>query len=453
MGCSKGLVAVAAAVLLMPISAILVRHSKRHPSSDRDYLSLTVNLCIELVKCALSLLLYLAFRRSMSDTNDVNLPAVSSRAAADLEEEEDDDGRASCASSAWRQLRGSLPYAVPAFLYLIDNNVFFLVMRLINPATYHLMSNIKVIFVALLFRFALRRAINRIQWVALVLLVVGLVVSELDALHAMEAAAAISAVNATCATLAPVASAVGLALLPPLTDNSASDSRKSTPPSFAVNQGVRPPIDAAPQWLVAMGRKFDFGEPRSKPFPHSHAISSTDPVGAVSHLSNTRPAQIVALPVYVPLRPPTLSRSSSSSPTSSPAAASSSPPPPVPPLHATTTAELSLAFALVCAMCVCSSIANIAIEHLYKSRAQNVLLQNVQLYAWGAAFNAACLLLRDADTIARDGAFVGFTPIVWAIVFSSALVGLSVAFILKCVNGGQNACLICDGWRRCWNRD
>ena len=84
-------------------------------------------------------------------------------------------------------------------------------------------------------------------------------------------------------------------------------------------------------------------------------------------------------------------------------------------------------------MCISSSVANVVVEHLYKSRAQNVLLQNVQLYAWGAAFNGLCLIVRDADAIGRDGVFVGFSPIVWAIVFCSALVGLSVAFILKCV--------------------
>ncbi len=71
---------------------------------------------------------------------------------------------------------------MPALLYLIDNNVFFLVMKLINPSTFQLMSNIKIVFVAVLCRVVLHKYLNRVQHASLVLLVVGLVVSELDSL-------------------------------------------------------------------------------------------------------------------------------------------------------------------------------------------------------------------------------------------------------------------------------
>ena len=49
--------------------------------------------------------------------------------------------------------RDSWPFAVPAALYAIDNNLAFLVLRFISPATMSLVWNVKILQTSLLFRF------------------------------------------------------------------------------------------------------------------------------------------------------------------------------------------------------------------------------------------------------------------------------------------------------------
>jgi UDP-sugar transporter A1/2/3 len=186
----------------------------------------------------------------------------------------------------------------------------------------------QIIFVALLFRYALQRTINRIQWIALCLLVVGLVVSELDALH------------------------------PPVT--------------------CPPPLNTTLNYVSSLP-----GPVNSTSGLHLPFQLSTGAGGVVS--SSKVPA-----------------------------------------------ADIWLAFVLVCVMCFCSAVGNIMIEHLYKTHSHHLLLQNVQLYGWGALLNLLCLVVRDRATVfGADGPFVGFTPIVWLIILFASLSGLSIAFILK----------------------
>jgi hypothetical protein len=134
MSCTvKGMAAIAAAVFLLPANSILVRYSKRHPASDKEYLSFTVNCCNELLKMLLSFLLYFVFRDAPDMTNEQTPEQKANERAADND-----------SSGAWRVIRDSLPYAVPALMYLVDNNLFYVVMLYINPATFQLMNNVKV---------------------------------------------------------------------------------------------------------------------------------------------------------------------------------------------------------------------------------------------------------------------------------------------------------------------
>ncbi len=58
---TKGVLAIAAAVCLLPLGSILVRYSKRHPSSDHEYLSFVVQTLTEIAKALLSLTMYMYF--------------------------------------------------------------------------------------------------------------------------------------------------------------------------------------------------------------------------------------------------------------------------------------------------------------------------------------------------------------------------------------------------------
>ena len=77
----------------------------------------------------------------------------------------------------WKE---TLKYSVPALLYFLDNNLLFVVLSLIDPPTFTLLNNIKVLITALLYQFFLKRKVTRRQWLALVLLLTGVVISQVS---------------------------------------------------------------------------------------------------------------------------------------------------------------------------------------------------------------------------------------------------------------------------------
>ena len=74
--------------------------------------------------------------------------------------------------------RDSWPFAVPAALYAIDNNLAFLVLRFISPATMSLVWNVKILQTSLLFRFFLGRRLTLLRWLSIGLLFCGVVGSQ-----------------------------------------------------------------------------------------------------------------------------------------------------------------------------------------------------------------------------------------------------------------------------------
>ncbi|KAH9623514.1 hypothetical protein KSS87_012469 [Heliosperma pusillum] len=93
--------------------------------------------------------------------------------------------------------RNNVLLAVPAFLYAINNYlkfimqlkmcldskiiacVYFLVQLYFNPATVKMLSNLKVLVIAVLLRIVMRRKFSIIQWEALALLLIGISVNQM----------------------------------------------------------------------------------------------------------------------------------------------------------------------------------------------------------------------------------------------------------------------------------
>lgn len=76
--------------------------------------------------------------------------------------------------------RDSLYYfGVPSFLYAVQNNLFFFGLKLLPPALFQLMGNLRVLTTALAAKWMLGTQISQVQWAALCLLVVGMCVSQL----------------------------------------------------------------------------------------------------------------------------------------------------------------------------------------------------------------------------------------------------------------------------------
>ncbi|KAL3835061.1 hypothetical protein ACJIZ3_009797 [Penstemon smallii] len=75
--------------------------------------------------------------------------------------------------------RNNVLLAVPAFLYAINNYLKFIMQLYFNPATVKMLSNLKVLVIAVLLRFIMRRRFSIIQWEALALLLIGISINQL----------------------------------------------------------------------------------------------------------------------------------------------------------------------------------------------------------------------------------------------------------------------------------
>ena len=67
-------------------------------------------------------------------------------------------------------LRPSLPYAIPGILYFINNNLAVHIQLQMDPASYQILSNFKIVTTAILYRIIIKQKLTRKQWFAISLL-------------------------------------------------------------------------------------------------------------------------------------------------------------------------------------------------------------------------------------------------------------------------------------------
>lgn len=78
--------------------------------------------------------------------------------------------------------RNNVLLAVPALLYAINNYLKFTMQLYFNPATVKMLSNMKVLVIAVLLKMIMKRRFSIIQWEALALLLIGISVNQLRSL-------------------------------------------------------------------------------------------------------------------------------------------------------------------------------------------------------------------------------------------------------------------------------
>lgn len=93
--------------------------------------------------------------------------------------------------------RNNVLLAVPALLYAVNNYLKFIMQLYFNPATVKMLSNLKVLVIAVLLRMVMRRKFSIIQWEALALLLIGISVNQMRTVS--EGAAAMAVPVATAA--------------------------------------------------------------------------------------------------------------------------------------------------------------------------------------------------------------------------------------------------------------
>jgi probable UDP-sugar transporter A4 len=107
--------------------------------------STTMNLVLELIKLVFSLTLHFFHSHEICPTNFSN--------------------------GSW--LRHSLPYSIPGVLYFINNNLAVHMQLQMDPASYQVLSNFKIVTTAILYRIIMKQKLSRQQWFAVSLLFFG----------------------------------------------------------------------------------------------------------------------------------------------------------------------------------------------------------------------------------------------------------------------------------------
>ncbi len=76
--------------------------------------------------------------------------------------------------------KGSVSYCylVPATLYAVNNNIYFLALHYTTPPVWNILMQARILFTALVYRFYFKMNFKAAQWFALVLLVVAIVMTQ-----------------------------------------------------------------------------------------------------------------------------------------------------------------------------------------------------------------------------------------------------------------------------------
>ncbi|XP_061484281.1 UDP-sugar transporter protein SLC35A5 [Rhineura floridana] len=299
-------------------SRILLMKYSANEDNRYDYLPATVNVCSELVKLVLCLVVALWVTRKGGCSHS------------------------GFGCSSWRQLCSYIKWSIPAFLYFLDNLIVFYVLSYLQPAVAVLFSNFVIITTALLFRIVLKRQLSWVQWASLLILFLSIV-----------------------ALMAGTGSDKhGLAVHGFHHDIYFSHSNSC--------------LQYAKLEEECWGRE---NCTRAWLFPNL-SWNITTGTGALR------------------------------------------------------TVPLGLGHLLILVQCFISALANIYNEKILKEGGQfseNIFVQNTKLYLFGAMFNALILSLRPENRrrIEYCGFFYGHNTFSVALIFVTAFLGLSVAFILK----------------------
>jgi solute carrier family 35 (UDP-sugar transporter), member A1/2/3 len=82
--------------------------------------------------------------------------------------------------------QAALLYVTPSIIYLVHNNVQFFTLRYLDPATYQVLGNLKIVTTGLLLWLFLGRRLSKLQWIALLLLTLGATTSQVSANGALS---------------------------------------------------------------------------------------------------------------------------------------------------------------------------------------------------------------------------------------------------------------------------
>lgn len=75
-------------------------------------------------------------------------------------------------------IKWSLWFAVPSFIYGINNNIYFLGLYYTTPPVWNILIQLRIIFTALTYRLFFKRAVTSVQWIAITILIGAIVMAN-----------------------------------------------------------------------------------------------------------------------------------------------------------------------------------------------------------------------------------------------------------------------------------
>ena len=165
---------VLAATVLMTLQPFLTTLTK--VDGRYEYLQVSTTLLAELMKLCLSVVMYgLQPKRTHSQLR-------------------------------WRDV---LPFATPAAIYFVNNNLIFVILMHVNSTTYQILSSLKTVFTGVLFWVILKRSLSDVQVVAILLVACGSATSQLPTPSCDATGTSSSLFGVSMALLACLLSAFG----------------------------------------------------------------------------------------------------------------------------------------------------------------------------------------------------------------------------------------------------
>ncbi|XP_014678962.1 PREDICTED: CMP-sialic acid transporter 1-like [Priapulus caudatus] len=114
-------------------------------------------------------------------------------------------------NGVWREISPSAYFAVPSVVYAITNNLYFFALHYTTPPVWSVLIQSRVIITALVYRFWFKREVTNVQWVALVMLLVAIAMSQVsgkssspESMNLLLVAMALSLIQACLSVIASV---------------------------------------------------------------------------------------------------------------------------------------------------------------------------------------------------------------------------------------------------------